>query len=239
MTFVVSRHRFKPFSRRRHPSTATHGPGEHGRDAIGCDARSRGVANGESCARGFRCARDAARRIRVATNPEQPIGRDDRPTVRRPKRGRSAMRLVGVGDPHDPAAFAACCAATSNRPIRNSRGVRSAAPAVAFPDAVPITAVRPGTRRAAVLASASPAIAWAAAQSGCLIDQEMIMTKLSKRSFAALAAFVFGCALAGTASSAADACQTCWNTYNKCEQLGGLNCEIRLNDCLRRNNCPL
>jgi hypothetical protein len=39
---------------------------------------------------------------------------------------------------------------------------------------------------------------------------------MNKRSAAALAAFVFGCALATTTALATDACQTCWNRYNKC-----------------------
>lgn len=60
---------------------------------------------------------------------------------------------------------------------------------------------------------------------------------MNKRSVAALAAFVFGCALATTAI-ATDACQTCWNRYNKCLGTDVQNCDYQLAQCLAANGCP-
>ncbi|MGO1072822.1 hypothetical protein [Lysobacter sp. CA199] len=63
------------------------------------------------------------------------------------------------------------------------------------------------------------------------------MTRLSKRSVAAISAFVFGCALASTASYAYDPCERCWTTYSRCVQLGSPNCKTQLNQCLHRYSC--
>lgn len=60
---------------------------------------------------------------------------------------------------------------------------------------------------------------------------------MKKRSLAALAAFVFGCAVVTTAM-AADACQTCWSRYNKCLTTDVQNCDYQLAQCLSRNGCP-
>ncbi|QQP97029.1 hypothetical protein [Lysobacter enzymogenes] len=61
---------------------------------------------------------------------------------------------------------------------------------------------------------------------------------MKKRSLAAVAAFVFGCAVVTTAM-AADACQTCWVRYNKC--VGALDvqtCDYQVEVCLAQNGCP-
>jgi hypothetical protein len=70
-------------------------------------------------------------------------------------------------------------------------------------------------------------------------DPETIIMKLSRPALAALAAFVFGCSAFTTASSAVSPCQVCYDLYNRCMQLGQLDCDYQRDDCLRRRNCPL
>ncbi|MBN7137313.1 hypothetical protein A7A76_21580 [Lysobacter enzymogenes] len=62
---------------------------------------------------------------------------------------------------------------------------------------------------------------------------------MKKRSLAALAAFVFGCAVITTATAAGDACQTCWMRYNKCVAvLDVQTCDYQVEMCLKSAGCP-
>jgi hypothetical protein len=63
------------------------------------------------------------------------------------------------------------------------------------------------------------------------------MTRLSKRCVAAMSAFVFGFALIGTASYAADPCEGCWKAYSGCLRVGGTTCKAQLDRCLQRYSC--
>ncbi|MGO4261542.1 hypothetical protein [Lysobacter sp. TAB13] len=63
------------------------------------------------------------------------------------------------------------------------------------------------------------------------------MIRLSKRSVAAMSAFVFGFALISTASYAADPCEGCWKAYSGCLRVGGTTCKAQLDRCLHRYSC--
>ncbi|MGH8083582.1 MAG: hypothetical protein ACREP7_23605 [Lysobacter sp.] len=62
------------------------------------------------------------------------------------------------------------------------------------------------------------------------------MIRLSKRSVAAISAFVFSFALVST-SYAVDPCENCWKAYNGCLRVGGTTCKAQLERCLHRYNC--
>lgn len=63
--------------------------------------------------------------------------------------------------------------------------------------------------------------------------------KLRGLSLAAMAAFVFASSALLTAT-AADPCDACWRTYNKCIEVGSDPgyCEYKVTECLARYGCP-
>lgn len=63
--------------------------------------------------------------------------------------------------------------------------------------------------------------------------------KLRRVTLAAVAAFVFSSA-ATLSAVAADPCDTCWQRYNRCIEVGSDPgyCEYKVSECLAAAGCP-